>query len=225
MDNHYHVIIETPKGNLSQGMRQLNGVYTQMFNKRHRKVGHIFQGRFKAILIQKNSHLLEVCRYVVLNAVRAKIVQKPEEWKWSSYRATVGLRKPHLCLTTDWILGQFSKKKLQARNQYRDFVRAGIGGERIWKKVRGQSILGEENFVETLIDYIRGYRDVKEIPKSQRYVSRPGLEVLINENIKADRKTRKIKVKEAVERYGYSQKEVADYIDIHYSVISKMLKE
>ena len=101
MTNHYHLLIETPDGNLSLGMRQLNGVYTQLFNKWHGRTGHLFQGRYKAILIQKDSHLLEVCRYVVLNPVRAKMIEKPEEWKWSSYLATAGKTKPHPCLTTD----------------------------------------------------------------------------------------------------------------------------
>ena len=82
MNNHYHLVIETPDGNLSKGMRQLNGVYTQAFNKRHRRVGHVFQGRFKGILVQKDTHLLEVCRYVVLNAVRAKTVRHSRQWKW-----------------------------------------------------------------------------------------------------------------------------------------------
>jgi putative transposase len=91
MDNHYHLVIETPDGNLSKGMRQLNGVYTQTFNRRHHRVGHLFQGRFKGILVQKESHYLEVCRYVVLNPVRAKAVKHPREWAWSSYRATGGL--------------------------------------------------------------------------------------------------------------------------------------
>jgi REP element-mobilizing transposase RayT len=90
MDNHYHLMIETPDGNLSLGMRQLNGVYTQARNKRHGKTGHLFQGRYKAILIQKDTHLLEVCRYVVLNPVRARMVEKPEDWRWSSYQATGG---------------------------------------------------------------------------------------------------------------------------------------
>ncbi len=94
MNNHYHLIIETPDGNLSAGMRQLNGVYTQTFNKRHKRVGHLFQGRYKAILIQKDSHLLEVCRYVVLNPVRAKAAERPEMWKWSSYQGTRGKEKP-----------------------------------------------------------------------------------------------------------------------------------
>ena len=100
MDNHYHILIETPDGNLSIGMRQLNGVYTQAFNKSHRRTGHLFQGRYKAILIQKDSHLLEVSRYVVLNPVRARMVEQPRNWKWSSYRATAGKEKPHCCLTT-----------------------------------------------------------------------------------------------------------------------------
>ena len=81
MTNHYHLLIETPDGNLSIGMRQLNGVYTQLFNNWHGRTGHLFQGRYKAILIQKDSHLLEVCRYVVLNPVRAKMVETPEAYR------------------------------------------------------------------------------------------------------------------------------------------------
>ncbi len=100
MDNHFHLLIETPEGNLSIGMRQLNGVYTQTFNKRHRRTGHLFQGRYKAILIQKDSHLLEACRYVVLNPVRARLVEEPGQWRWSSYGATAGREKLPACLTT-----------------------------------------------------------------------------------------------------------------------------
>ena len=103
MDNNYHLLIETPKSNLSLGMRQLNGIYTQSFNRRHRVVGHVIQGRFKGILIEKESYLLELSRYVVLNPVRAKAVTHPSHWKWSSYSGTAGLAQPHGCLTTDWI--------------------------------------------------------------------------------------------------------------------------
>jgi len=91
MDNHDHVVLETPEGNLSKGMRQLNGMYTQAYNRRHRRVGHLLQGRCKAILIQQESHLLEVCRYVVLNPVRAQAVQSAKQWRWSGYRATAGM--------------------------------------------------------------------------------------------------------------------------------------
>lgn len=224
MNNHYHLIIETPDGNLSKGMRQLNGVYTQIFNRRHHRVGHIFQGRYKAILIQKESHLLEVCRYVVLNPVRTKSVEHPEGWRWSSYRATGGLDKPHPCLMTDWISGQFSVKKGLARKRYREFVGAGIRGESIWSKVKGQILLGEEDFVEEFINYIKGHEDIKEIPRSQRYIGRPSLGSLFKENILKDKRTRDKKIAEATERYGYSQREVADYLKMHYSTISRIIK-
>lgn len=91
MDNHYHLLVQTPDGNLSKGMRQLNGVYTQASNRRHRRVGHLFQGRFKAILVDSDAYLLELTRYVVLNPVRAGMAKKPSDWPWSSYRASVGL--------------------------------------------------------------------------------------------------------------------------------------
>ena len=132
-------------------MRQLNGVYTQSFNKRHQRVGHVFQGRYKAVVIEKERSLLQVSRYVVLNPVRAKIVESPDEWKWSSYRGTVGREKPHAVLTIDCILKQFGKHREQARKSYKEFVMSGIGSESIWKGVKGQSLLGEESFVKKLI--------------------------------------------------------------------------
>ena len=107
MANHCHLLIETPQPNLSRGMRQLNGVYTQVFNRRHHRVGHLLHGRFSAILVEKEPHVLELCRYVVLNPVRAKAVTWPGDWLWSSYCATVGELPAPAWLTMDWVLGQF----------------------------------------------------------------------------------------------------------------------
>lgn len=101
MSNHYHVVVETVEGNLSKGMRQLNGVYTQAFNRRHRRVGHVFQGRYKGILVDKDSYLLELSRYVVLNPVRAGMVKDVADWPWSSYRAMLGLAPAPACLQVD----------------------------------------------------------------------------------------------------------------------------
>ncbi len=224
MNNHYHLIIETPDGNLSQGMRQLNGVYTQAFNKRHRRVGHVYQGRYKAILIQKESHLLEVCRYVVLNPSRAKLVEKPADWRWSSYSATTGRGKPYPCLTTDWVLGQFSRKRKQAEKAYREFVHAGIGEKDIWKDLKGQSILGEDGFVESLLDYVKGYKDIQEIPKRQRYIDRPSLKEIFRKKELTDRKRRNASIMEAIEKSGYSQREVARYLGMHYASISRLAR-
>jgi putative transposase len=226
MDNHFHLIIETPEGNLSMGMRQLNGVYTQRFNKRHGRVGHLFQGRYKAILIQKDSHLLEVCRYVVLNPVRAGLVKDPGQWRWSSYGATAGREKPHPCLTTSWVLRQFSsKKKRKAEKEYRQYVGSGIGKVSIWKEVKGQAILGEDGFVDTLADYFGKHKNMPEIPKSQRYAGRPALEKLFKRSIVSDKGKRDRMVREAVEKFGYTQRAVADYLGFHFTYVSRILNE
>ena len=225
MNNHYHLIIETPDANLSAGMRQLNGVYTQAFNKRHKRVGHLFQGRYKAILIQKDSHLLEVCRYVVLNPVRARAVEKPEMWKWSSYRATCGIEKPHLSLTSEWILGQFGTTRNIAEKAYREFVKEGIRRPTIWNAVRAQSILGEEEFAPTLIDYLHGKRDIAELPKSQRYVDRPRLDKIFSKAILQDIVKRNEKILEAVEMHGYKQRDIADHLGMHFTLVSRILRQ
>ena len=224
MNNHYHLVIETPDGNLSKGMRHLNGVYTMRFNRRHGSVGHVFQGRYKAILIQKESHLLEVCRYVVLNPVRAKVVEVPERWRWSSYRATAGMEKAHPCLTTDWVLGQFGSKKRIAEKRYRAFVMDGIGGHRIWEDVKGQSILGEKDFVDRLIDFVRGYEEVIEIPKGQRYVTRPSLGEIFKD-AEGGKQKRDAGIADAVTRCGYSEREVANHLGLHYSTVSRLINE
>jgi REP element-mobilizing transposase RayT len=222
MTNHYHVIIETPDGNLAQGMRQLNGVYTQAFNRRHRRVGHLLQGRYKAILIQKDSHLLEVCRYVVLNPVKAKLVLSLKEWQWSSYRATAGIEKPHACLTTAWILSQFGAREGAAQGKYKKFVREGMEKDSIWAQVKGQMMLGEDAFTERFKNYLKGHEAIKEIPRSQRFLNRPSLAQHFS-NCR-DNHTRNRKIQEAIEGYGYSQKAIADHLGMHYASISRILK-
>jgi len=224
MSNHYHLVIETPGGNLSKGMRQLNGVYTMRFNRRHGSVGHVFQGRYKAIVIQKESHLMEVCRYVVLNPVWAKVVKTPERWRWSSYRGMAGLEKAHPCLTIDWVLRQFGSKKRVAGRRYGAFVFEGIGGDRIWDGVKGQSILGEEDFVDRLIDFVRGYEEVKEISKSQRYLYRPGLTEIFK-NKRGEKRKRDRGIVEAIEGWGYSGREVANHLGLHYSTVSRLINK
>ncbi len=223
MTNHYHLLIETPDGNLSIGMRQLNGVYTQLFNNWHGRTGHLFQGRYKAILIQKDSHLLEVCRYVVLNPVRAKMVETPEGYRWSSYLATAGRTKPHPCLTTDWVLGQFSGKRGKAEQEYRQFVKWGIGKQSVWTDVRGQTILGEEDFADRFIDHLRKHKEVPEITRSQKYLKRPALEKLFSEDILRNKRKRDRRIADAVERHGYLQRELADHLRLNYATVSRLV--
>jgi hypothetical protein len=225
MENHYHLLIDTPNGNLSMGMRQLNGIYTQKFNRRHGRVGHLLQGRFKAVVVQKDSHLLEACRYVVLNPVRAKMVSRPEEWVWSSYGATAGWMKPHPCLMTEWILSQFSSERKIAEANYRKFVRDGIGAESIWKGVRAQSVLGEGDFIDSLIDYVKGQKEIPEIPKSQRFMNRPTLRDVFEADVLQNKRKRNKKILEAVQEHGYTQREVADHLGLHFTSISRILRE
>src|SRR4030042_1088894 len=143
MDNHYHLLIETGDGILSKAMRHLNGVYTQCFNRKHDHVGHIFQGRFKSILVNRESHLLELCRYIVLNPLRAGMIRQIDQYKWSSYRATAGLEEKPGFLTVDWILLQFDMRKAEAEEAYQKFVYAGIGIPSPWKNLKGQGIIGD----------------------------------------------------------------------------------
>lgn len=225
MENHYHLLIETPEGNLSIGMRQLNGVYTQAFNRRRGRGGHLFQGRYKAVVVQKESHLLEACRYIVLNPVRAGIVRKVQEWRWSSYRATAGRSQPHPCLTVDWVLAQLGNTQEEAERSYRRFVREGLQEESPWKGVKAQSILGGEDFVRRLRPYLQGYREIPEIPREQRYLSRPSLEDLFGERTLQHRGRRNRRIRAAVEKYGYRQREIADHLGMHFTSISRILRE
>jgi len=223
MRNHYHLVIETPEGNLVLGMRQLNGVYTQTFNRRHSRMGHLLQGRYQAILVQKESHLLEVCRYVVLNPVRAGVVKRADQWQWSSYGGTAGIKAPHPCLTTEWVLGQFGQTRSRAAERYRAFVQDGVEAEPIWTRVKGQSLLGGEAFLRRLLPYVRGREAVKEFPRSQRYAARPPLAKLLPPRVVGAKLRRHRAIVAAVERFGYTQKAVADFIGLHYSTVSRLL--
>ncbi len=122
MENHYHLLVQTPRGNLSRGMRQLNGVYAQRFNRRYGRVGHLFQGRFKAVLVQDDRHLFAECRYIVLNPQRTAQPVEPSDWPWSGHRATLGIAARPRLLAVDRLLGYFGSSPAVARERYRELV-------------------------------------------------------------------------------------------------------
>jgi putative transposase len=167
MGNHYHLMIETVEPNLSQGMRQLNGIYSQQFNRNHRYVGHVLQGRYKAILVQKESYLLELARYVVLNPVRAGRVTHPKQWRWGSYLCTMGERAAPPWLDTAWLLSHFGEPPELARARFAQFVLAGIGRASPLADVRHQIILGDKEFVARHAAH-PGSMDVSAVAKPQR---------------------------------------------------------
>ncbi|MCX6062739.1 MAG: transposase [Caldiserica bacterium] len=125
MDNHYHLMLETARPNLAAGMARLNGVYTQRFNRVYDSVGHVFQGRYKSQAIQSERHLLEACRYIVLNPLRAGLVNDPADWQWSSYRASAGLSPALSCLDAPWVREKVTVDGTTDR--YIDWVREGVG--------------------------------------------------------------------------------------------------
>jgi putative transposase len=167
MGNHYHLMLETTEGNLAQGMRQLNAFYSQDFNRQHRLVGHVFQGRYKAILVQKESYLLELARYVVLNPVRAGIVSDPMDWKWGSFAMTTGGTQPPAWLDTESILSQFGQTRQLAIEAFRQYVRAGIGKASPLKDTRYQMVLGDDAFVAGHSQRL-GTTDFTAVAKNQR---------------------------------------------------------
>lgn len=222
MANHYHLLVETPRANLSRGMRHLNGLYTQSSNRLHKRTGHIFQGRFKSILVEKENHLLEVARYIVLNPVRAKMSKHPRDWRWSSYRATSGetASPPFLC--TDWLLEQFDKLPERANLRYRRFVKDGVGVS-LWDDVEGGVVLGSEEFIDQVRPLLRDAVRSKEIPRAERLLAKPPLVVLLQDT-DGDKALRDQRIYDAVRIHDYTLFQLQEYLGLHYSTVSRIVK-
>ncbi|MES2017300.1 MAG: transposase [Pseudomonadota bacterium] len=143
MPNHYHLLLETPRAQLSVGMRQLNGAYSQAFNRRHRLVGHVFQGRYAAVLCEKESYLKELARYIVLNPVRAHMVNSIDDWPWSSHAYMMGREPTPPWLHARYLLSHFDDDIEKARRTYLAFTLDGMNARRPLDEVRHQMFLGE----------------------------------------------------------------------------------
>jgi putative transposase len=224
MDNHYHFLLETVDPTLSIGMRYLNGVYTQRYNRRHHRVGHIFQGRFKSILVDRDSYLLELCRYVVLNPVRAGSTKRASLYRWSSYKPTAGLSKPPSFLTVDWILPQFGKNRKQAQQEYRQFILAGMEAASPWEELKAQCILGGKEFFEKIRSGLDEKSDITEIPREQRQLLRPPLIELFPENPKRTKEDRNRAIRKAHMEHGYQLNDIAGHLGLHYATVGRIIK-
>lgn len=178
MNNHYHFFMETPKGNLSQIMRHINGAYTNYFNIRHKRRGHLFQGRYKAILVEADSYAGELSRYIHLNPVRAGMAIIPEKFNWSSYRSYIGKRKKHDWLKVDFILSYFDKDNLRARKRYQEFVNAkvNIKSESPLEKTVASTLLGSDDFIELIKDKYLDRKDKsRNIPALKELKTEPDM--------------------------------------------------
>ncbi len=219
MSNHYHLIIETSNPTLSRGMRYLNGVYSQYINRKYKRVGHVFQGRFKGLLVEKDRYLLELSRYVVLNPVRAKMVSNAGNWPWSSYRATVGATGLNGWLTVDWILGMFSENRLDAMKAYRRFVNKGKDRASIWEEVTNQIYLGSDKFVEDMQSLIDPGQSLDNIPKPQKsFVKKPLIEYV-------HKATCRNEAMAVAYRSGcYTLKEIGEFFDVSHTTVGRAVK-
>ena len=176
MTNHIHLVIQTPEPNLSRGMQWLNGSYAGWFNRVHNRCGHLFQGRFHAVLVEKEGYFPEVLRYVVLNPVRAKMVERPEDYRWSSYRATAGLAPAPEWLDVTSALRLFGDDALDAHAQYRSFVTAKVECvERLSDQVRNAIFLGGEQWAGQMRKRIESKPRSTDHPKAQRALGRPSM--------------------------------------------------
>lgn len=219
MDNHYHLLIQTPDGNLSKGMRQLNGVFTQASNRRHLRVGHLFQGRFKAILVDSDAYLLELARYVVLNPVRAGMVKIPADWAWSSYRASMGLEPSPPWLATDGLLACFAKRRSLAQQRYAQFVLEGVKSASPWADIKAQVFLGDDQFVNRMQALIQSGKDDVQIPLAQRRPKPPPLA-----EIEKRAKDRDAAIIAAYATGGYSYQQLADYFGLHFTTVGRIVR-
>jgi REP element-mobilizing transposase RayT len=177
MSNHFHLMVETPLGNLSRIMKHINGSYTTYFNVRHNRVGHLFQGRYKALLVQADAYAAELSRYIHLNPVRAKMVPSPEEYQWSSCRQYLEGTEPSW-LSTRLVLGYFGTEDEDRRRNYRDYLFEAIGKESrdpLADSV-ASTILGTDDFVRDIREkYLEGKKSDRDLPALKDLSRGPGI--------------------------------------------------
>ena len=180
MGNHYHLLLETPRGNLSEILHHINGAYTTYFNVKRDRCGHLFQGRFKGILVEKDAYCKELSRYIHLNPVRAGLVKSPLEYPWSSYRYFIGKDKRPEWLTTELVLGDFGGEGRKGYRGYREYVERGETKEleSPFKRVIASTFLGSEEFINSIkTKYLEKKRiDKRNIPSIKKVLRGPSFE-------------------------------------------------
>lgn len=169
MSNHYHLLLHTPDGNIARCMRHINGVYTQRYNRRHRKDGQLFRGRYKAVVVDGDSYLLEVLRYIHRNPLKARLVKNLDDFKWSSHRGYISRAKKWEWLYKDFMLSMFSGKVRQAKKAYLEFVsqKESAEIEQFYSKKYLSSVLGDDDFQGWIKEKFQDLRFHPEIPESR----------------------------------------------------------
>ena len=214
MNNHYHLLLQTAQPTLARGMRDLNGVHSRTFNQRHDRVGHLFQGRYKSVIVDKSSYLMEVTRYIVLNPVRSGLCAAPEEWRWSSYRAAAGLAHAPARLAARAALAPFGADSEQTRGAFVEFVRAGLTASDPVTGHRVPAILGDDAFVAEVAQSTAP--PSPEVPRVDR-AWKP------LEQYAREATSRNQAIRAAYATGHYSQADIARYFRLHYSSVSRVV--
>ncbi|MBF0458283.1 MAG: transposase [Nitrospirae bacterium] len=237
MDNHYHLILETPLGNLLKVMHGLNGRYTGYYNRRHSRVGHLFQGRYKGIIVDKDEYLVSLSRYIHLNPVRAGIVDKPEDYKWSSYLGFILTAKEEPWLEYSWVLSKFGFIGKSAKADYQKFVNQGMDKEdEKLNDLYRTTILGGEKFTATIKKMVNAQQINEEITGRERLMDMPKPDVILKAvSLYFDKDeffvkksgrnniARKIAIYLIKSYSGLGNKEIGELFGgIHYSAVSKI---
>lgn len=181
MKNHYHLVLETPLGNLLKVMHGINSAYTGYFNREYERVGHLFQGRYRAIVVDRDAYLLELSRYVHLNPVRAGLADRPEKYRWSSYLGYIRKREEVPWIDYRLVLSQCGGGRKRIRREYKRFVERGYE-ENAGSPLSGlycQVMLGTEGFVERVKGFVRGKAVSEEIVERSQLKDRPGAEEIL----------------------------------------------
>lgn len=209
MGNHYHLVVCTEQPNLSEGMRQLNGIYAQRFNKRHDNCGHVFQGRFVSVLVRSNTYIRELARYIALNPVRAGVCRCPEKWRWSAHKQLIGTDSDGPVNDRD-LLENFGSDLNRARESYRQFVEGDPEG---WSPETEAAVVGR-----IPLGVGRLYKTTSKFSHGQVWLDRPPLNKVIEGRDLDDAFVT------AHLEYGYSMRQVAAALGCHHSTISRRLK-
>ena len=180
MTNHFHLVIETPTPSLSRGMQWLNGTYAAWFNRKYERSGHLLGGRFHAFIVEKEAYYLELLRYVVLNPVRAKMVERPEDYRWSSYRAMAGYEPAPEWLNVTELAARFGADGAW-RDDFKSYVEEKLTSEeRLFDRVQRQIYLGTEAWIASMRKEIESKPRSDAHPRVQREVGRPSMKAIVD---------------------------------------------
>jgi hypothetical protein len=220
MDNHYHLLLESVEGRLAALMQHLNGTYGRGFNRRRGRVGHLFQGRFGANLIDREEYFLQVVRYIELNPCRAGLVLDPADWEWSSFRPRLVSEKAPACLSLKSVLGRFGPS-VECRSRYRRFVLAGLADDSMQRQLHEETIIGSAKFVSRHSERARKLEDERRVPVHQRIAGRPELAELLRGLAGDNRRSHAIR---AFSEYGYTLTEIARQLEVHYTTVGRWVR-